>query len=127
MRFTLRDNLPFLTVTVAYRGRVLAIPEVLIDTGSGGTLFAADVVQTLGIIPEPQDRVVLIRGVGGSEVVFTRAVDYLQVGRSRWPNFEIEVGGMDYGMVVNGILGMDFLIQAGALINLRTQTLTFRL
>jgi len=35
--------------------------------------------------------------VGGSEVVFLRRIDYLQVEERRLTDFELEVGGMDYG------------------------------
>jgi hypothetical protein len=40
-------------------------------------------------------------------------------------NFEIEIGGMDYGFEINGILGMDFLLLAGAMINLRDKQIEF--
>ena len=43
----------------------------------------------------------------------------------RLSNFRIEVGGMDYGFEINGILGMDFLTQVGAIINLREQQIEF--
>lgn len=41
-------------------------------------------------------------------------------------DFEVNVGAMDYGMDLNGILGMDFLLTAGAVINLSTLNLTFQ-
>ena len=40
-------------------------------------------------------------------------------------NNSIEVGGMDYGFEMHGILGMDFLTRAGAIINLREMTIAF--
>jgi hypothetical protein len=40
-------------------------------------------------------------------------------------DFEIEVGGMNYGFDIDGILGMDFLTRAGAIINLRDLRLDF--
>jgi hypothetical protein len=40
-------------------------------------------------------------------------------------DFEIEVGGMSYGFEIDGILGMDFLTKAGAIINLRDLHLDF--
>jgi len=101
------------------------IPQVLVDTGSATTLLAADIVATIGIVPLPQDVLHTLRGVGGTEVVFTRRLDSLQVGERRLTNFEIEVGGMDYGFEMHGILGMDFLTRAGAIINLRERTITF--
>lgn len=37
-------------------------------------------------------------------------------------NFEIEIGGMDYGI---DILGMDFLVSAGAKLDLEKLEITF--
>ena len=125
MPLTLSDNLPFTTVTVTYQGTTVDIPHVLVDTGSAATLLAADIVSAIGIVPLPEDILHTLRGVGGTEVVFTRRLDSLQVGEHRLTNFEIEVGGMDYGFEMHGILGMDFLTQAGAIINLREMTIAF--
>jgi hypothetical protein len=55
MPLTLRDNLPFITITVTYQGTTMDIPQVLVDTGSATTLLAADIVATIGIVPLPQD------------------------------------------------------------------------
>jgi len=33
-------------------------------------------------------------------------------------NFAIEVGAMDYGFAIDGIIGTDFLLQVGAVIDL---------
>ena len=49
----------------------------------------------------------------------------MQVDQQRLAQFQIEVGGLDYGFEINGILGMDFLVQAGASINLKELKLEF--
>ena len=49
----------------------------------------------------------------------------MQVDQCQLKEFEIEVGGMDYGYEIKGILGMDFLTHAGALINLKDLTMGF--
>jgi len=125
MELLLKENLPFITVTIDYEGANLNIQNVLVDTGSASTIFAADVVATIGIVPELTDMLQTIQGVGGMEVVFMRRVDGLQVEAHRLLNFDIEIGGMDYGFEINGILGMDFLMQTGAVINLRDMTIEF--
>jgi len=125
MQLSLKYNLPFTTVTIAYQGVTLEIPEVLVDTGSGSTVLAADLLTTIQITPIAEDILHMISGVGGSEVVFTRRIDYLQVGERHIADIEIEVGGMDYGFQINGILGMDFLLRAGATINLREMKIEF--
>ncbi len=125
MQLIRRYNLPFTSVSIDYRGSTIEIPQVLVDTGSASTVISADLVDSIGIFPLPEDRIVTIRGVGGSEVVFRRRVDCLQVGEKELTNFELEVGGMDYGFEINGILGMDFLTEAKTIINLHTMSLTF--
>ena len=119
MRLTLEYDLPFVTVKLVYRQAEIEISHVLVDTGSARTIFAADVVAQIRLIPEPEDTLLTVRGVGGAEVVFTRVIDRVQLGDQAVEHFEIEIGGMDYGFEVNGILGMDFLMQIGAIINLR--------
>jgi hypothetical protein len=110
---------------MAYNGIPIEISDVLVDTGSASTILAADIVVNVKIIPRAEDILHAIHGVGGSEVVFTRRIDYLKVGERSIADFEIEVGGMDYGFKISGILGMDFLTRAGAIINLREMRIEF--
>ncbi len=67
-----------------------------------------------------------IRGVGGTEFVFSKTVDRLSLGDLTIADFEIEVGAMDYGFrfELEGIVGMDFLKQVGAVIDLHRQRVT---
>ncbi|NLF13317.1 MAG: hypothetical protein GX597_16155 [Anaerolineaceae bacterium] len=125
MRLTLKDNLPFTHVKLKYLETEIEIPDVLIDTGSASTILAAHLVAEAGIEPEMSDILYTIRGVGGTEAVFSRRVDTLQVGPSTVSDFEIEVGGMDYGFEINGILGMDYMLQTGMIINLDELRLEF--
>jgi hypothetical protein len=125
MQLLLRDDLPFVTVTVAYRGRRIEIPDILVDTGSASTVLAVDQLSRVGLEPEPTDVLKLIQGVGGTEAVFTRRVEHLQVDEQLLHGFEIDVGGLDYGFAINGILGMDFLTQTRALIDLNNLQLHF--
>jgi predicted aspartyl protease len=125
MQLTLKDDLPFISLTVAYQGTEIEVPHILVDTGSASTILSADWMRQIGIVPQPEDTLYTIRGVGGTEVVFTRQVDYLQLGQQRLNQFQLEVGGMDYGFEINGILGMDALLQAGAILDLRQLELEF--
>lgn len=52
MQLTLRDDLPFVTVLVAYRSAEIEVVDVLVDTGSASTILAADAVAAIGIVPE---------------------------------------------------------------------------
>jgi hypothetical protein len=125
MQLILKDNLPFTTVTVEYQGASAEVRNVLIDTGSASSIFSIDSVESIGVIPMPEDVLHLIRGVGGTEVVFQRKIDALKIGAFCLPNFEIEVGGMDYGFEIDAILGMDFLLCSKAIINLKEMRIQF--
>ncbi len=67
-----------------------------------------------------------IRGVGGTEFVFSKTIDRISLGDLTVSDFEIEVGAMDYGFhfELDGIVGMDFLEQIGAVIDLRRRLVT---
>lgn len=125
MQLLIKDDLPFVTVQTAYQGRTLAISDVLVDTGSASTILAADAVAAIGIVPESADTLRLIQGIGGTEAAFVRIVERFQVEDRSMVDFEIEVGGLDYGFGINGILGMDFLRGAGAVIDLKMLELRF--
>ncbi|MCW5851142.1 MAG: hypothetical protein KIT87_13790 [Anaerolineae bacterium] len=73
---------------------------------------------SIGVVYAENDIVHRIRGVGGTEFVFLKQVDKLGVGDLETTDFEIEVGAMDYGFEIDGIVGMDFLMQVGAVIDL---------
>lgn len=118
MNIRIRDGLPFVMATIEYRGRRISFPWVLLDTGSAGCIFSTDKLLTIDLRYEPDDSVHRIRGVGGAEFVFTKRVDTLGLDDLQLADFEIEVGAMEYGFEIDGILGMDFLIGTGAIIDL---------
>lgn len=117
MNITEIYGLPFVSMTVIFRGRELILEKVLVDTGSASTLLNADVVQEIGMVPEGNDIVDIIRGVGGVEYVYTKYLDSIIVDESVLKDFQVEIGNMDYGMEIDGILGFNFLKQAGSVID----------
>lgn len=118
MKISLIDGLPFVDALVAYDGSVTILTHVLLDTGSAGSILATDLVAKIGVFYSPEDEVHRIRGVGGVEFVFTKVVDLIAVGDLVVKDFMVEVGAMNYGFPINGILGMDFLISVGAILDL---------
>lgn len=80
-------RLPYVRATLRFAGRRLKLDRVLLDTGSGGSVFAADAVDALGIEPEGPDIIHRISGVGGSEFVYSKRVDQLALGDMKIDNF----------------------------------------
>lgn len=126
MQLTLRDDLPFTRIGLTYAGNDIEIDDVLVYTGSATTVLAAHAVADVGIQPEMEDMLVTIRGVGGTETVYIRRVQAPRIGQRVVENTEIEIGGMNYGFRINGVLGMDILIQTGAIIDLGLLTVELR-
>ena len=118
MKIRLAHGLAYVEAALTFRGKTLHLDSVILDTGSASTLFASDRLLELGIVPEPSDSLKRIRGIGGVEFVFTKQIDRLAVGEIAILDFEIEVGAMDYGFPAHGILGLNFLLRAGVLIDL---------
>lgn len=125
MQLDKRFGLLLTNVTIHYDGRETVIDNVVVDTGSASTVLAADSLLPLGIKPSAQDVLYRMYGIGGSEAVYSRTVRCIQVGDRSLSDFEVDVSGMDYTIPINGLLGLDFLEAAGAVINLSTVELTF--
>ena len=91
MQFVLKDNLPFTSAVIGYKGSEVEVANVLIDTGSASSIFAADIVENIQIIPTPHDVLQIIRGIGGTELVFKRRVEFLKIGKHSLPNLEFVI------------------------------------
>ncbi len=114
----LEHGLLFVSASLTHSGKQIRCEKALIDTGSLGTIFSIEKVLDIGIRPEPDDAVRELRGVGGTEFVFIRQLDKLCLGDFQMTDFEIEIGAMDYGIDIDGIIGLNFLLQAKAKIDL---------
>jgi predicted aspartyl protease len=119
----IEDGLLLSDMEIVYQGRSLWLKRVLVDTGSGGTILSSDMVEEIGLIGEPGDTIYRISGVGGSEFVFLKVVDSLRIGSLEVNDFTIEIGAMDYGFELDGIVGLDFLKKVGGIIDLESMLL----
>ncbi|CAH8704943.1 retropepsin-like domain-containing protein [Paenibacillus thiaminolyticus] len=86
--------------------------------------FNADVVREIGMVPEKQDIVDIMGGVGGVEYVYTKYVDAIKIGQVVVNNYKIEIESMDYGMEIHGIIGSDLLKEVGAKIDTKAMKIT---
>ncbi|MGO1369644.1 retropepsin-like aspartic protease [Senegalia sp. (in: firmicutes)] len=118
VRLEYKYGLPFCEITIEYEGKLMTLDNILIDTGSGGTIFKMDMVDNIGITIEKEDTIETISGVGGVEFVYKKNIDKIIFGNSEIDNFNIEIGVMDYGFDINGIIGIDFMKHIGAIIDL---------
>ncbi len=118
MNITSRHGLPFIEVEFINQGKSHRSANFLIDTGSASTLLSVEIAVRLGLGPEPNDTIREIRGVGGSEFVYEKHIDKIILGSKQMDSFKIQIGDMDYGFEMDGIIGYNFLKASKALINL---------
>lgn len=119
MRIRLVGQLPFVSVTIVQDDKIAVFENVLLDTGSGSSVFSAHLLQQVGISPRPDAIVRQMIGVGGSESVVEIQVSEIRAGALSLANFVIESGSVNYGFGFDGIVGFDFLQATGAVIDLK--------
>jgi len=125
MKLLMRYNLPFIKIKVGYRNLSIDIPNILLDTGSATTILNADILYSIGVKPEANDTTSQIVGIGGEESVYHKIIDFIQLDNKLLYDFKIDVGILDYGFEIDGILGMDFLLEANAIIDLKMKVILF--
>jgi len=114
----IEKGLLFCDVMVKNDEKELKMSNVLVDTGSGGTIFKTEILEEIGIQQEPTDALEIIRGVGGNEFVFIKELDEIELDGMSVSHFKVEVGAMDYGIEMDGIIGLDILMKLGVKIDL---------
>ncbi|RIJ63469.1 hypothetical protein CW357_06945 [Rummeliibacillus sp. TYF005] len=124
-KLIIEDGLLLTDLKVIFRGKSLSLNRVLVDTGSGGTIISTDLAQSIDLIPEVDDTIYRISGVGGSEFVFSKMVDTIKIGEAEATDFPLEIGAMNYDFDLDGIVGLDLLKEMKANINLEKLTIEF--
>jgi predicted aspartyl protease len=112
------------SVEVSANGKSVIIDNVLVDTGSAGTIFSADIMLDIGMKPKIDDGLIVISGVGGTEYAFSKTVAAIKVGHLMVCDFKVQVGAMNYGFKLDGIIGMDFLMATKAKLDCEQLTLS---
>jgi hypothetical protein len=120
----IEDGLLLTEMLLHYDEMSIKLKRVLVDTGSGGTIVSADLVEAIGIVGGADDTIYRISGVGRYEFVYSKKIDAIRIGNLQVNDFPIEIGAMDYGFALDGIVGLNFLQKVGATINLENLTIS---
>lgn len=108
----IEHDLPFVQVILRSNDKTLTLSRVLLDTGSAASVFKTDDLLQIGIQPQPDDTIRYMTGIGGVESVVEKEVEAIEVAGASLRSFRVQSGALDYGVSMNGILGLDFLLQA---------------
>lgn len=119
MKLEYRDGLLFTAIEIVYKGKSKVIENVVVDTGAAGSIISPDIVDELGIYAELNDKIMEYYGVGGStHIAFIKKIDNIIIGNERINNIEIDFGLIDQSGEINGLIGLDILMEVGAIIDL---------
>lgn len=120
MNIQYKNGLLYTSVKICYQGRTKLIDNIVIDTGASESILSPDIVYDLEIYPEEDDEIVTFVGVGGSEHhSFSKKIDAIEIGKFSVTDVKIDFGIIDLEGRINGLLGLDILIEMGAVIDLK--------
>ncbi len=117
MKIIIENGMPFVSATVYANQKSFMIERALLDTGSTGTAFRTEDLESLGIYYTQDDDYILLKGFGGLEPIVEKAIDAVVVGDLTVGPMVVQMGALDYGYNIQGIIGLDFLLQAGAVLD----------
>lgn len=105
------------SLTVCYRGRILKLTDIIIDTGSSHTVFSPDVLEEIGVTYENGDSVYEAYGIGGTMPFYTKVMDEIVIDTLRIEHVEIDVGILPKSH--KGLLGLDILKTYGFIVDMK--------
>ncbi|MFZ3132431.1 MAG: retropepsin-like aspartic protease [Desulfosporosinus sp.] len=126
MKIEFRDGLLFTSFQISFRGSSKVIENIVIDTGAAESIISPDAVEDIGIFAEPEDSVNSFYGIGGSlHNFFSKNVEDINLGSYSMSDTKMDFGVIDPKGDINGLLGLDLLTKIGAVIDLKSLSLTF--
>ncbi len=125
MDIEFRNGLLFTSLEITFQGMTKMINDIVIDTGAAETLISPDIVEDIGIVVALTDRISSFYGVGGSiHNFFSKEVDNIRLGNIDIINAKLDFSVIDPAGDINGLLGLDLLMEMEAVIDLKKLTMT---
>lgn len=122
MKLSYDGQLITTTLTITFRGKMLKIYDVIVDTGSSHTVISPDVLEQIGVRYEDGDSIYEAYGIGGTVPFYTKIMDILELDTFKLLDFELDIGMLPNNH--NGLLGLDILKAYNFTINLEELELT---
>lgn len=97
------------------------LKDVLLDTGCSTTIFDTDEVEAIGLIIDRTNGLPRrMYGVGGeSELCYEQIVSDIKINHHLFDSFQLQLGITKETYGFNGLLGIDFMIESGAVLDLK--------
>lgn len=126
MKLELRNGLLFTSLKIIFQGNEKIINNIVLDTGAAETLISPEAVLDIGIEAINSDSVNSYYGIGGDlHSFFSKQVDSIEVDNTKLNNIKLDFGIIDPAGDINGLLGLDILLNLEAQIDLKQLTVNF--
>lgn len=120
------NGLLFIDIKISYLGESKLIKNVVIDTGASHTIISPDIVSSIGISASATDKFITMYGVGGEHYAYRKKVDAISICENNLKDREIDFGVIDETGYINGLIGLDVLLDLGVSIDLKNLKLKFK-
>lgn len=114
-----KKGLLYTSIELKYQEKSIIIKDVIVDTGASHTIIATEFLEKMEIPFMDNDELVKATGYGGTVCYSIRKkIDKISCGSLTINDFKLDFGVVDPTYRVNGLIGLDFLIGVGSIIDL---------
>lgn len=119
IKIQVKNGLLYTSIKLTHERNSVVIDDVIIDTGAFHTIITTDFLDDIGAEFSDEDKLIEASGYGGvSSYAVRKRIDLIDCDGIKLHNFKIDFGEIDPNEKVNGLLGLDFLRDAGIIIDL---------
>ncbi|MFC3882005.1 hypothetical protein ACFOU2_00065 [Bacillus songklensis] len=127
MKVRLENGLPIATIEMTHAEKTIVLENVLLDTGCVTTIFDTDLLVEIGIeLDIINGKSKRMYGVGGySELCYEQDVQNVEVDGQKLDSFLLQLGMTKELYGFDGILGIDFMLKTGIVIDFKDLTIKY--
>lgn len=123
MKLEYRDGLLYTSIKIACNDRSVIVNNIAVDTGATYCIIEPSVLEKLGLTFTKEDEIETFYGVNGLFSYVKRTADSMMIGNKSVENVSFYVGTVDD--TIDGLLALDILIKAGAVIDFKNLKISF--
>ena len=123
MKLEYREGLLFASIKINYNGKTVKINNVVVDTGASYCIIEPSAIEDLGIVFTKDDEIETFYGVNSLFSYVKRVTDNIILDNYTINSVPIYAGSVADN--IDGLLGLDVLLNIGATIDLKNMEIRF--
>ena len=127
MKIKIENGLPIATIEITHDKKTTVLENVLFDTGCATTIFDTDLLAEIGVeLDIINGKSKRMYGVGGySELCYEQYVKNVEIDGQKLDLFLLQLGMTKELYGFDGILGIDFMLKTGVVIDFKDLTIKY--